>query len=193
VTDIRTHHRDVRDTRGEILEVAAELFTDRGYEATSLREIAERLGITKAALYYHFRSKDDILRALLEPIGEVLAQLVARLEASRDIHEWEATLGWMIDRFFEHAGFFRFMQRNANAMRQLHDAFHEQQDHIEMRERVEAAARRAAANTEEQVRMFAALGAVSAFDDWAPTLLTEGPPDVIQHELRASVHALLAT
>ncbi len=55
------------DTRQRILDVSAELFVDQGYDGTSLREIAERLGVTKAALYYHFSSKDQILRALLEP------------------------------------------------------------------------------------------------------------------------------
>ena len=59
-----------RDTRAEILAVASELFGEQGYEATSLREIAERLGITKAALYYHFPSKQDIARALLTPLIE---------------------------------------------------------------------------------------------------------------------------
>ena len=45
-------------TRERIKQVALELFTEQGYEGTSLREIAERLGVTKAALYYHFKSKD---------------------------------------------------------------------------------------------------------------------------------------
>jgi len=49
------------DTRGRILEAARRRFADQGYEATSLREIAEDLGVTKAALYYHFPSKVDIL------------------------------------------------------------------------------------------------------------------------------------
>jgi hypothetical protein len=56
-----------QDTRERILEVAGELFTDHGYDVTSLREIADRLGFTKAALYYHFQSKEEILKALLEP------------------------------------------------------------------------------------------------------------------------------
>ena len=42
------------------------MFTEHGYEKTSLREIAEALGVTKAALYYHFKSKEDIVRSLLE-------------------------------------------------------------------------------------------------------------------------------
>ncbi|MEV7090605.1 helix-turn-helix domain-containing protein [Streptomyces sp. NPDC093085] len=56
--------RSGSDTKAEIREVATELFTDQGYEATSMRQIAERLGITKAALYYHFSSKAEIAHAL---------------------------------------------------------------------------------------------------------------------------------
>ena len=48
-----------------IQAVAVELFSERGYDKTSLREIADRLGVTKAALYYHFRSKEDIVRSLV--------------------------------------------------------------------------------------------------------------------------------
>lgn len=65
------------DTRAEIREVALELFTEQGYEATSLREIAERLGITKAALYYHFKGKDDIVRSLFAEHLSALDALVA--------------------------------------------------------------------------------------------------------------------
>ena len=48
-------------TRERILDIALELFTEQGYEKTSLRQIAERLGFSKAAIYYHFASKEDIL------------------------------------------------------------------------------------------------------------------------------------
>lgn len=56
------------DTRERIRSVAMELFSERGYEKTSLREIAERLGVTKAALYYHFRTKEDIVASLSEDL-----------------------------------------------------------------------------------------------------------------------------
>lgn len=49
------------ETRERILEAAARLFTTKGYEATSVQEIAEALGLSKAALYHHFRSKEEIL------------------------------------------------------------------------------------------------------------------------------------
>ena len=64
--------------RGQRIQaVALELFTEQGYEETSLREIAERLGVTKAALYYHFKSKDEIVASFVEdrlaPIDELIA------------------------------------------------------------------------------------------------------------------------
>ena len=65
-------------TRGRILAVALELIADRGFAATTTREIAERLGFTKAALYYHYRTKDDLLAALVGPAMEELARLVER-------------------------------------------------------------------------------------------------------------------
>src|ERR1700683_5250036 len=70
-----------RRPRGEmreaILDVAIELFTEQGYEKTSLREIADRLGVTKAALYYHFRSKEDIVASLTEDYLGQIDELIA--------------------------------------------------------------------------------------------------------------------
>ena len=53
-------------TRERIQAVAVELFAEHGYDKTSLREIAERLDVTKAALYYHFNTKEDIVVSLFE-------------------------------------------------------------------------------------------------------------------------------
>ncbi|WP_026122703.1 TetR/AcrR family transcriptional regulator [Nocardiopsis halotolerans] len=66
------------DTKAEIRAVALELFARKGFDRTSLREISERLNITKAALYYHFPSKNDLLRSLVEPLGEDMEALFAR-------------------------------------------------------------------------------------------------------------------
>jgi AcrR family transcriptional regulator len=65
------------DTRQRIIEVALELFADKGYEKTALREIAERLGITKAALYYHFASKEALLIGIMESLVGQFDELVA--------------------------------------------------------------------------------------------------------------------
>ena len=65
-------------TRDRILEVALELFGRQGYEGTSIRDIAERMGLTKAAVYYHFPSKEDLLADVLSPamvrVGRVLEE-----------------------------------------------------------------------------------------------------------------------
>jgi AcrR family transcriptional regulator len=66
-----------RDTRSRLRELALQLFAEQGYEKTSLREIAERLGVTKAALYYYFKSKEDIVRSLVEDYVAELDRLIA--------------------------------------------------------------------------------------------------------------------
>jgi AcrR family transcriptional regulator len=69
------------DTRERIKEVALELFTEQGYEQTSLREIAERLGVTKAALYYHFKSKEEIVGAFVQERLALMDDLVTWAKA----------------------------------------------------------------------------------------------------------------
>jgi AcrR family transcriptional regulator len=70
-------------TRQQILATAQRLFAERGYDATSLQLIADEMGLTKAAVYYYFRAKDDILRAVLQPGLERLKALVEGTAAIR--------------------------------------------------------------------------------------------------------------
>ena len=65
------------DTRERLQSVALELFAEQGYDKTSLREIAERLDVTKAALYYHFKSKEDIVTSLVEDYFGQIDELVS--------------------------------------------------------------------------------------------------------------------
>ncbi len=51
----------IATTRTRILEEAAKLFTEKGYETTSVQDIAQATGLSKAALYHHFRSKEEVL------------------------------------------------------------------------------------------------------------------------------------
>jgi AcrR family transcriptional regulator len=64
------------NTRQLILEAALEVFAEQGYEKASLRMIAERLGVTKAALYYHFSTKEEIVLSLLESVVEPIERLI---------------------------------------------------------------------------------------------------------------------
>jgi AcrR family transcriptional regulator len=177
------------DTRDRILAVASELFVEQGYDATSLREIADRLGFTKAALYYHFQSKEQILAALLEPADELLAQFVDRLESAEGSEGWAEALWWIIDRMPEYIDIFLLLERNRALLesRLVETGL----EHRHMHERIEKAVLSATTDLAEQVRMFAALGSVTAFDDWAPTLMIEGPRDEMQAELKATVRVIL--
>ncbi|MGP3929602.1 TetR/AcrR family transcriptional regulator [Nonomuraea sp. KM88] len=56
------------DTKARIQAVARELFAEQGVRNTSLRQISDRLGITKPALYYHFASRDDLVRSIVQPL-----------------------------------------------------------------------------------------------------------------------------
>lgn len=64
------------DTRQRIQDVALELFAEQGYEKTSLREIAEHLDVTKAALYYHFKTKEEILVSIFEDLTKPIEDLI---------------------------------------------------------------------------------------------------------------------
>lgn len=69
-------------TREQILGTAMRLFVEQGYDKTSLREIAEAVGVTKAALYYHFRTKDEIVSSALAEYRESVAEIAAWLRAT---------------------------------------------------------------------------------------------------------------
>jgi AcrR family transcriptional regulator len=69
------------DTRSRILGVALDLFASRGYHATSVREIAEQLELTKTAVLYHFPSKKDIVAALAEPMLTDMEAVIAAANA----------------------------------------------------------------------------------------------------------------
>ncbi|WP_460728439.1 TetR/AcrR family transcriptional regulator [Nocardia heshunensis] len=65
--------------RAEILDAAAELFTNHGYGTTSTRAVADAVGIRQASLYHHFASKDDILDALLGETVSTPLELAGKL------------------------------------------------------------------------------------------------------------------
>jgi AcrR family transcriptional regulator len=182
--------RNELSTRHRILEVASELFIEQGYDATSLREIADRLGFTKAALYYHFPSKEDLLVALVAPGEAVVRQLIERLEDADGREGWADVLSWLVGQLSAHLDFFKLLYRNRTAvtkvatMRELHD-------HGELHERLEAAVAAKATSLSERVRMVAALGAVTGFDDWAPELLTTTDPAELAAELDRAVRDTL--
>jgi AcrR family transcriptional regulator len=67
-------------TRQRIQDVARELFGQKGVQRTSLQDIADRLGITKPALYYHFTSREDLVRSILHPLIDEGELFIVELE-----------------------------------------------------------------------------------------------------------------
>ncbi len=82
LSEARKDGRSHDGTRELIERVATQLFYERGYHKTSLAEIATRVGIRKASLYYHFPSKQEILRAVLKGSIERAYVSLAKIQAS---------------------------------------------------------------------------------------------------------------
>ena len=64
------------NSRERLLETATELFAEKGYAATSVREIVERAGVSKPVLYYYFKSKEGLFYAILEWAAEVQQEIL---------------------------------------------------------------------------------------------------------------------
>ena len=65
-----------------LLEVAVTVFNERGYEATTMEDLARRLGITKSAIYHHVSGKDELLRLAIDRALDGLFEVAARAQAS---------------------------------------------------------------------------------------------------------------
>ncbi|RFU85736.1 TetR/AcrR family transcriptional regulator [Streptomyces triticagri] len=108
------------NTRQRIQDVALELFAEQGYEKTSLREIAERLEVTKAALYYHFKTKEDILISLAEDLTRPLDELLEwGATQPRTLETKQEIMRRYGDALAGAAPLFRFMQENQATVREL--------------------------------------------------------------------------
>src|SRR5580692_1433698 len=117
---------EATSTRERILNVALDLFTEKGYDGTSLREIAERLGVTKAALYYHFASKEDILMALHMRLHEFGKEAMEQLgEQPVTIEIWAGILDGLVDQMLAQRKLFLMHERNQAAMEKMHNPGHE--------------------------------------------------------------------
>jgi AcrR family transcriptional regulator len=109
------------DMKERIQQVAIELFTNQGYDKTSLREIAERLDVSKAALYYHFKSKEEILRSIVEDITGAIDELLAWGESlPRSIESREYFLRRIASLLSDQLQpLIRFVQANGNVMKTI--------------------------------------------------------------------------
>lgn len=108
-------------TRRQILDAADTLFGKDGFDATSIRDIAEFTGLNKSLIHYHYKSKDDLLNHLLDQYYEKLFQTLQRsLHTSGTFRE---RLTCLINNYFDflaqHKSFSRIVQREASGGKHL--------------------------------------------------------------------------
>jgi AcrR family transcriptional regulator len=113
--------RSAAETRAEIRRVALELFTERGFDATTTRDIAAVLGMNQSSLYYHFRSKDEIVRDLMEERRRDVDAFLAWLKTQEGTPGLlrTAALRWIDQTTDEYVHGQRFAQANVAAQRRL--------------------------------------------------------------------------
>lgn len=113
----RTLGSVAEETRQRIIDVARALFAERGYAGTSVRDIAERLGMTKGSMYYHFASKDELLHALVAPLADELDAFIAEAGAAGRVGE--DLIGRLVDLFDEQSEVLRQLLGDPSAARGL--------------------------------------------------------------------------
>ncbi len=81
--------KEANERRNEILDAADELFGKKGFDGTSTNDILEKVGIARGTLYYHFKSKEDIMDALIERYNTGLLEStkMAALDKSIPVYE----------------------------------------------------------------------------------------------------------
>lgn len=181
------------DTRERILDVALDLFIEKGYDKTSLREIAEQLGVTKAALYYHFKSKQDILMALHYRMHGLLEDSILSIGGgvSADPQKWPAMFDTLLDKMLANRKLFLMHDRNRAAFEGMHREGHEE-SHLDIEAEFRRILNDPAISLRDKVRFTCAQSALLG-----GLLLTtgidlpEGSLDELAELLREAVHGVL--
>jgi AcrR family transcriptional regulator len=77
--------KEAEERRNEILDAVDELFSQKGFDGTSTKDILEKVGIARGTLYYHFKSKEDIMDALIERYNVRLLGAAQEIAADKSI------------------------------------------------------------------------------------------------------------
>jgi AcrR family transcriptional regulator len=170
------------DTRSRILDAALGVFSEHGFEGSTLQQVADLLGLTKAALYYHFRSKDDILVALVTP---AMVDLDALLDSHAGTHDTPARrrqfLAGYLDYLLRHRRLIAYISRDLATLG--HPAI--TAGRLERRARMEAMLAGDGLDFADQVRVAMAFGGIQS--------AIAQNPDADTAELREALLAATAT
>lgn len=103
----------------ELLDQATQLFASKGFDATTLQDIADVMGISRPALYHYVRSKDDLLEMLVEQVSQRLADVLAELARRRDLtprQKLRELTGLLVRQRAEHPAQFRILDQAENVL-----------------------------------------------------------------------------
>ena len=178
-------------TRDRILDIALDLFIEKGFDKSSLREIAEQLGISKAAIYYHFASKDEILMALHLRLHEIGRRAIAQLgQLPTGMETWTALLDELVGEMFAHRKIFVMHDRNRSVFEQLHRREHEA-EHEDLNEEVRRVMSDRSLPLRDRVRFGCAVGAMLSTLIIYGDLLQDAPAEELEALLRDAVGDVL--
>ena len=180
-----------KDTRERILDAALDLFIEQGFDGTSLREIAEQLGVTKAALYYHFESKDDILMALHLRLHEFGRDALTQMgDEPVTLELWGSLLEEILGQMMSQRKIFLMHERNQAALEKLH-----RHDHEAEHEDIQNQFRRVLNDTRvpmaDRVKMAAAVGVVFSSLFLSGDSFVGVPDDDLGGQLRVIIRNVL--
>jgi AcrR family transcriptional regulator len=182
-----------KSTRERILDIALDLFTEQGYDKTSLRQLAEELGFSKAAVYYHFASKGDILLALHyrlhDQFGTSLDDLNQRVD---DPEAWAAVLDAFIEQMLSDRRLFILHERNRAAFEQLHREDRHTENHVDIEETFRNLFANPAVPVADRVRLSCAVGAIMGSLAIAGEAFTDVPTDELAGLIRSTVGGILS-
>lgn len=167
-----------------LLETALFFFRKQGYEATSTREIAEEVGASKANIYHHFRTKDGLLHAMLDPLFEEVEALLERHEpAPNGSSQQRAILEEYFDMILENKELVAMLASDMAVLSHPEIGQRTQELNDQLLELVAGAE----ADVEGQVRAACALG---AFQTVAVRFFQADPEEVRKAGLKAAMCAL---
>jgi AcrR family transcriptional regulator len=183
---------EARSTRERILDAALDLFIEKGFDKTSLREIAEQLGVSKAALYYHFASKDDILMALHLRLHELGGAAMVRLGSQPvGMDPWRVLLDELVDDMLANRKLFVMHHRNQAAFEELHREGRHDEAHQDLEELLRLALADPRVPVRDRVRLACALGSVVTSLVLSGGMFDDVPSETLGDLLREAVHDLL--
>ena len=189
-------------TRERILSVALDLFVRKGYAETSLREIAEAVGVSKAALYYHFDSKEDILLALHMRVHSLgTERFIPLLQANaKRTDAWEKILDGLIGLALQNRRLIELHLRNKDLIASMHREGESLKKHeaaknsedieLDLESRFFELLGDRSVPVDQRVRKLASVGAIAGVL-LASNTLEDVPDSKLEVALRAVIHDIL--